>query len=857
MMNANKNNIFKIKHEAILEDIKYDDKTFNFEFLSHNERVKTVKQFLKAIAMRVGCNDYLFTLGITELDERFGKSIVPQLWEILDIYCAYSEEINLDISRDDAFSAFYCLVHHYYRQFDTENLKRLLMPKEDLIEKFRDSGKTAVELLDFKAVSDSAYNKFFTEYPLIFELLARYYSVLGDYNVQLKMAKTALKKLSATKSKTFHYKNEEAYIQQGKNYGIGISCAGAVCSILENNYLYGVLSMTPEHGYNDRGPILKSAAMRKLSTDGADISSAFDFIGGESVYQSESYIDDAMNFAANVLGSDYPKYHYLKAKIKFYSAVLSNYFGGGRRLDDKSEIEAEIEKAIELEESRASHDIEKRTYAYYCLKDYVNGYIDSNLDRKYHKDRKDIISALNLQKLNDKAYPALNENISGDYVFVSYASSNFKPVYCDLLEMERKGINYWYDRGTRVGVDWKKIVRQRIKGCSVVLYYMSAQSVASSAVMDELNYILQLNKPVICINLCGNNVTSKTLISIINGGSEAVKSFTSDTFKTVCTACPDYIVMLQRDRDPLNVYHIKKLRADLFKTFPNAIRYVECEFASRQSTDKTYTASDGTVLLRPNEDYLICDEFNKIYVVADGISRSEEEYGRYLENVDSDSISGKLGKIFCDKLHAVLKEILLNAQSEENLERDFKNAFEFANKDVENFLNSREDYFYTRKFKRGTKYYEKPGCVAIAAFIFGNKLYYGSVGDCMGILIRGGRRIIFSDKQTDYAFTQMKIEKDRYKLYSEYVNKPENPYGYGVVNGDKGAVNFFAVSRFELETDDEIYITSDGASDFIKYGGISKISRLSLDAIMKKEDERRASLGTRNDDKAIIRIKIN
>ena len=125
MMSANEKNIFKIKHEAILKDIGYGDKSLNLDSLDHIERVKTVKGFLKAITMRVGCNDYLFTLGITELDERFGKSIVPQLWEILDIYCAYSEEINLDISRDDAFSAFYCLVNHYYRQFDTENLKRL------------------------------------------------------------------------------------------------------------------------------------------------------------------------------------------------------------------------------------------------------------------------------------------------------------------------------------------------------------------------------------------------------------------------------------------------------------------------------------------------------------------------------------------------------------------------------------------------------------------------------------------------------------------------------------------------------------------------------------------------------------
>ncbi len=845
-------NIFKIKHDAMLADIKYDDKTFDYASLSHSERVKHAKNFLKAITRRVGCNDYLFTLGITELDERYGKSFVPELWEILDIYGTYSDKAELDISKDDAFAAYYCLIHHYYRAFDCDKLKYLLMPKTDIRQSFSDDEESKVEDLVHKYLSENEYNKVFSSYPLIFELLSRYYAVLGDFDGQFKMAKTALRLLESVKGKVVSYDGEPDYEQQGVNYGAEIACANAVCSILEDNYLYGELSENPKVNLSMQSKDIRNGYMGNYSIANADISRIM-----QSIPDMKKHIDNAIEFATSTLEIDYPKYHYLNAKIKFYSVVLKNYLEGTivRKIDDKNEIFKEIDIAVKLETNRASHDADKRTYAYNCLKDYVCGYTDNNLDKKYHQDRKGIISAASIKKLNAVAFPALNDGKSADYAFISYSSADFKHVYCDLLEMERRGINYWYDKGTCLGLDWKEIVRQRIKGCSVVLYYMSAHSVTSAAVIDELNYILQLKKPIICINLTEGNVTSQTLINIIrNNFDKNANNLTSATFKTLCTACPDYVVMLARDRDPLNVYHIGKLRKDLLRTYPSTIRYVESESAISGGTDKIYTRKDGSIARRPNEDYLICDELNKIYVVADGISRSDEEYRDF---EDDKSVSGKVSEVFCNSMHKLIKEMLLTEQNIEDFEGNLIRSFEIANEEVERFLSTYSDYYMTRSYNQDGKYYEKPGCVAIAAFIFGNKLYYGSVGDCMGILYRGGRRIIFSDKQTDYAFTQINIERDRYKLYSEYVNKPDNEYGYGVVNGDKDAVKYFAVSRLDLEAGDIIYIASDGVCDMIKYGDVEKVSSCDLDVLMEKEDNRRDELGIRNDDKAIIKIKIN
>ncbi|MCM1306439.1 MAG: TIR domain-containing protein [Bacteroides sp.] len=856
-MDNNNKTMLQKKYEAIRADIHYDnEKPLGFKDKSHSERVKNVKQFLQSIARRVGCNDYLFTLCITELHEKFGNTIVQELWEILDTYCAYENKIKFDISRDDAFAAFYYLVHHYYREFDAETLKKLLLPKDDIVQKYANSDLVAIENLDFSIVSNCIYNKYFAEYPLIYELLSRYYSVRGDFNCQMKMAAVALKLLEGVEHISIKFKDEMPYVQQGENYGAKISCAGAICSIIEHEYLYGELSKVPDVNKQINSIDEESARFARINKIRLP-----DFINDDEIAKAEAYIDEAINFAVNVLGSDYPKYHYLKAKIKFYSSVRRNYIEGNgkRELQDRRIIEAELDKAIELEKSRAAHDVEKRTYIYTQLKDYVREYVEANLDKKYHKCRNEIMSAASAQTLKEDFFPILSDNVNGDYAFISYSSANFKPVYCDLLEMERKGINYWYDKGTRLGVDWKEIVRQRIKGCSVVLYYMSADSIASPAVIDELNYILQLKKPIICINLSGNNITSKTLIGIMRGGVDKyINNLTSETFKTICSACPDYIVMLQRDRDALNVYHIERLRSDLLKTFPSVIRHIESESALCGSTDKTYETQCGEIAVRPNEDYLICDNTNKIYIVADGISRSRDEYRKFLKKEPDDkSISRRVSEVFCDTLHRHIKDIILSGQDENHLKRSFENAFNLANESVEKFLSTRNDYIYTPRGKRGGKYFEKPGCVAIAAFICGRKLYYGSVGDCMGILVRNGRRIVFSEKQTEYAFHHLKVENDRKRLYSEYVNKPKNPYGYGVINGDKNAGEFFSPAHLDLESGDEIYIVSDGISDFISYCDVSKITNCKLENLIKKEDARRKKLGIRNDDKAIIRIKIS
>ena len=151
-----------------------------------------------------------------------------------------------------------------------------------------------------------------------------------------------------------------------------------------------------------------------------------------------------------------------------------------------------------------------------------------------------------------------------------------------------------------------------------------------------------------------------------------------------------------------------------------------------------------------------------------------------------------------------------------------------------------------------------PGCVCLAAFIFDNKLIYGSAGDCMGMLVRGNQTMVFSQKQTTYAFDYLKKEKDRDLLMKSYVNCPENEFGYGVANGDERAKNCFRVSHIDLERGDAVYLVTDGLSDVIQYFKGATINAMSLEEISECAERQAAELGKPYcDDRTIVRIVID
>ena len=245
----------------------------------------------------------------------------------------------------------------------------------------------------------------------------------------------------------------------------------------------------------------------------------------------------------------------------------------------------------------------------------------------------------------------------------------------------------------------------------------------------------------------------------------------------------------------------------------------------------------------PYEDYIIHDEDNSVFIVMDGISRKKEEV-----NKNGFSMAANVAEIFAKEMHKFILEHKTMMDCFDHISMVLCEGFNRANKAVKDMLDANVKYYQG---------FELPGAVGIVAVIVGRMLVYGSLGDCMGVLVRNKQKIIFSQKQTTFAFDIIGVEKDRELLMKEYVNNKESEYGYGVVNGQADAVKYFNISYVNLDKKDVIYLASDGVSDLIQYGKIETFINKSLKEIIEMSNEQDLMIGKPYfDDKSIIKISI-
>lgn len=112
----------------------------------------------------------------------------------------------------------------------------------------------------------------------------------------------------------------------------------------------------------------------------------------------------------------------------------------------------------------------------------------------------DIINSCDLLSIPSVLLP---EVFYDNYFFISYSHKDYRSVYTDIINLQNNGVNTWYDRGIPGGKNWKDIANKYMSpiNCVGVIFYISENALLSDAVIDEIEYALKLNKPVICINL--------------------------------------------------------------------------------------------------------------------------------------------------------------------------------------------------------------------------------------------------------------------------------------------------------------------------------------------------------------------
>lgn len=208
-----------------------------------------------------------------------------------------------------------------------------------------------------------------------------------------------------------------------------------------------------------------------------------------------------------------------------------------------------------------------------------------------------------------------------------------------------------------------------------------------------------------------------------------------------------------------------------------------------------YISSCGTVrntkmYYKPNEDYVLCDDEKKIYILLDGVSRDKID-GKYPDPSPALEVTELFAKEAYDYLQGNYDQCSLE---------HIKKAFIRGNEAIAGYNAEYEDFL--------------PGTVGIVCVAYKDRLYYGYIGDCYGRFIVNGKVKIFTKCQTENIAAH-KREFSASEIRNKICNNPQHPYAYGVLTGQKEAMEFVVLGECTLTNVDGIILSSDGMEPYL------------------------------------------
>jgi serine/threonine protein phosphatase PrpC len=237
---------------------------------------------------------------------------------------------------------------------------------------------------------------------------------------------------------------------------------------------------------------------------------------------------------------------------------------------------------------------------------------------------------------------------------------------------------------------------------------------------------------------------------------------------------------------------------------------------------------------KPNEDYVVVDSENEIFIVLDGVSRDRIE-GQYPHPSPALDVT----RIFAEKAHASIIATRNLYDPKTSLIR----AAEQGNKGIRDY-NSRQEWDFL------------PGTVGIVCMIVDNRLHYVYVGDCLGYVIRQGTRKQFTYPQTR-PIKEHVSEFSADEIRNVICNNKEHPYGYGVFTGDERVLDFLEYGQEALYKGDIIILATDGMNNLFNSAGLHFDLPLSAKELIRRaEDIERTEALPKADDKAVIVIEV-
>jgi len=103
-----------------------------------------------------------------------------------------------------------------------------------------------------------------------------------------------------------------------------------------------------------------------------------------------------------------------------------------------------------------------------------------------------------MKNVNNTLAPSENKE---SYIFISYAHLDSERVLPIIKVLTAKGFRVWYDAGIEAGTEWPEYIAKRLEGSASVVAFLSHASVASFNCRQEINYAIDLEKPLMIVYL--------------------------------------------------------------------------------------------------------------------------------------------------------------------------------------------------------------------------------------------------------------------------------------------------------------------------------------------------------------------
>lgn len=102
------------------------------------------------------------------------------------------------------------------------------------------------------------------------------------------------------------------------------------------------------------------------------------------------------------------------------------------------------------------------------------------------------------------------------YVFVCYSHADTDLVYREIAWLHDYGVNIWYDEGISPGREWSEELASAIQGCSMLLFFVTQNSVDTEHCRRELSFAQEEGKDVVAVHLKPAEVPAGLRLSLNN-----------------------------------------------------------------------------------------------------------------------------------------------------------------------------------------------------------------------------------------------------------------------------------------------------------------------------------------------------